>query len=411
MYMTDSPTRFLAGHKRSTQLSNKSPRKACYPKEERSCTKPTIRDFDFGGNMHAFQPGLPALDMFPFSQWFRTAGKARKNLPVNTFGYGPPAGFMPLRKAIADHIRLSRAAKCEPEQIIIVNGSQQAIGMTAHLLLDEKDQVWMEDPGYSGAVAALTSAGAELIPVPVDHHGIQVDIGLQKAPQARLTYVTPSHQHPIGATLPLDRRLQLLEWARAQNSWILEDDYDSEYRYSGHPISSLQGLDRHGRVIYMGTFSKTLFPALRLGYLVVPPALVEVFTRAKAIFDRQCPIDIQAGLAEFITSGQFGRHLRRMRILYQERMEVLIQEADMHLGEFLDIPPKNCGMQVVGWLPASFSDQEFSARARKKGIHVPAVSDYSLETPHKPGLMMGFAGFTPQQIRDGIRTLATLLVE
>ena len=223
---------------------------------------------------------------------------------------------MPLREAIATYLREARAVRCEAGQVMVVSGSQHGLDLATRLLLDPGDRVWLEDPGYLGARGALMAAGARLVPVPVDGDGLDVARGLRAAPDARLAYVTPSHQYPLGVTMSLARRLALLEWAHARRAWIVEDDYDSEYRYTGRPLASLQGLDRHGRVIYVGTFSKVLFPALRLGYVVVPPALVDAFAAARGLVDRHPPSVTQAVLAEFIAEGSFARHVRRMRMRY-----------------------------------------------------------------------------------------------
>ncbi|MDQ3316832.1 MAG: PLP-dependent aminotransferase family protein [Actinomycetota bacterium] len=252
-------------------------------------------------------------------------------------GYGDPAGYGPLRREISDHLGPARAVRCEPGQVIVVSGSQQALDLCARVLLDPGDTAWVEEPGYRGARAALLGAGATL--VPVHSEGLNVAAGTGLAPGARLACVTPSHQYPLGVTMSLARRLELLRWAGRASAWVLEDDYDSEYRYSGRPLEALQGLDTEGRVIYVGTFSKVLFPSLRLGYLVVPPDLVDAFTAARELSDRQAPALDQAVLARFMAGGHFARHVRRMRSLYAERQAILVEEAGRHLPELLDVPP------------------------------------------------------------------------
>ena len=241
-------------------------------------------------------------------------------------GYGNPAGYWPLRREIPAHLATARAVRCDPEQVIVVSGSQQALDLASRVLLDPGDAVWIEDPGYMGARGTLAGSGARLVPVPVDEEGLVVAAGIKREPGARLACVTPSHQYPLGVTMSLTRRLELLGWAERSGAWVIEDDYDSEHRYTGRPLEALQGLDAEGRVVYVGTFSKVLFPALRLGYLVVPPDLTGAFTVARELVDRHPPTVEQAVLAEFIAAGHFGRHLRRMRALYAARQEALIEK-------------------------------------------------------------------------------------
>ncbi len=252
--------------------------------------------------------------------------------------------------------------RCEASQVIVVNGAQQAVDLAARVLLDPGDTAWVEDPGYQGARGALIAAGIRLAPVPVDAEGLDVRRGARAAPGARLVYVTPSHQYPLGVTMSLNRRLALLEWASASGAWILEDDYDSEYRYAGRPLAALQGLDTAGRVIYVGTFSKVLFPALRLGYLVVPPELVDAFVAARALADRHSPSVTQAALADFIDGGHFARHVRRTRALYAERQAALVRAAQRTLGGLLEVAPAEAGMHLMGWLPVGVDDR-VAARA------------------------------------------------
>jgi GntR family transcriptional regulator/MocR family aminotransferase len=287
----------------------------------------------------SFRPGQPALDTFPLDTWRRIVDRRWRRTPRELLGYGDPAGYLPLREVIAAYLRAARAVHCDARQVIVVSGSQQALDLSARLLLDEGDAAWIEDPGYIGARGALLGAGARAVPVPVDAEGLEIATGAARSPQARMVYVTPSHQYPLGVTMSLTRRLALLEWASRAGAWVLEDDYDSEYRYAGRPLSSLQGLDSASRVIYMGTFSKVMFPALRLGYLVAPPDLVDAFVAARALADRHTPSVEQAALAEFITDGHFARHIRRMRALYAERQATLVGEARRELAGLLEVAP------------------------------------------------------------------------
>ena len=263
-----------------------------------------------------FRPGTPAIDHFPFDLWSRLLAKYWRREPAGLLPYTDPAGYEPLRAAIAEYISAARAVRCDPEQIIVVSGAQQALDLATRLLLDPGDEVWMEDPGYNGARAAFLGAGVKPVAVPIDNDGLDVTMGEKLSPHARLAYVTPSHQYPTGVVMTLSRRLGLLRWAERKRRWILEDDYDSEFRYASRPVPSLQGLDKSGTVIYCGTFSKVLFPSLRLGYIVVPASLVDAFRGAKAVVDRHCPTVEQAVLAEFIAEGHLARHIRRMRMLY-----------------------------------------------------------------------------------------------
>jgi GntR family transcriptional regulator/MocR family aminotransferase len=360
------------------------------------------------GHLRPFRPGLPEVREFPFNTWSRIMNKQLRFLDWRALGYGDPAGYWPLRKVIADYLRQARAVRCEAEQVIVVSGSQQALELIGALLVDPGEHVWMEDPGYLGARMAFRRAKAQLVPVPVDPNGLHVECGKRKAPDAKLVYVTPSHQYPLGVTMSLARRLELLEWARDSDAWIIEDDYDSEYRYTGRPIASLQGLDTGNSVIYTGTFSKVLFPALRLGYLVVPEPLVEVFSTAKAIADRGCPTLAQATLAEFISEGHFGRHIRRMRLLYHARQQALCEAANRHLRGALTIEPAETGLHVVGWLNGIEAEM-FAKLAGESGVDLPRLSLYCLESVREDGLIMGYAGFTEKEVEDSILRMADLV--
>jgi len=296
-----------------------------------------------------------------------------------------------------------------PEQVIVVSGSQQALDLAARVLLDPGDRVWVEDPGYMGARGALSGAGARLVPVPVDGEGLGVAVGVAREPDARLACVTPSHQYPLGVTMSLGRRLELLGWANRSGAWVVEDDYDSEYRYTGCPLEALQGLDSEGRVLYIGTFSKVLFPALRLGYLVVPSDLIDAFVSARELTDRHPPTVDQAILAGFIAEGHFMRHLRRMRALYAERQAALIEEAARELPGLLDVNPAAAGMHLVGWLPEGADDREASRRAADLGVEAPPVSLYGSVSGGRGGLMLGYAAVGDREMRGGVRRLASAL--
>jgi GntR family transcriptional regulator/MocR family aminotransferase len=297
---------------------------------------------------------------------------------------------------------------CSAEQVIVTAGSQQALDLAARLLLDPGDAAWVEDPGYLGARGALRAAGVRSIPVPVDSGGLSVVEGEKRAPEARLACVTPSHQYPLGMTMPLSRRTSLLAWARRRRAWIVEDDYDSEFRYSGRPLQALQGLDPIGCVIYTGTFSKVLFPSLRLGYMVVPESLVDTFVSARALADRHPPGLEQAIVAEFLAEGHFARHVRRMRTLYAERQEELVAAFGRELAGGIEASPAEAGMNLTAWLRGNANDLELSHKAAQVGVVVTPVSAYALEVKPRPGLLLGYAAFTTRQIREGVRKLAQI---
>ncbi|PSB55086.1 GntR family transcriptional regulator [Chroococcidiopsis cubana SAG 39.79] len=360
--------------------------------------------------VRAFRPGVPALDRFPVEIWSKLMAQHWRYAQPDLLSYGDPCGYRPLRECIAEYLRLSRAMRCKAEQVIIVSGSQQALDITARVLLDPGDAAWMEDPGYIGARNVFLSAGIDLVPIPIDEQGLNLEVGKLKCPDAKLAYITPSHQFPLGYTMSLARRLELLRWARQSGSWIIEDDYDSEYRYQSQPLAALQGLDDSGRAIYMGTFSKVLFPALRLGYLVVPPELVDVFAAARAVCDRHSPLFEQAVLTDFITEGHFNRHLRRMRVLYAQRQAALVGAAQP-LKRWLKVPPCQTGMHLIGWLPEGVDDRAVSGQLALQGIIAPPLSAYRLEPSRQAGLVLGYAAFDTKAIADAIEQTIPILKE
>ena len=353
-----------------------------------------------------FRPGIPALDHFPFALWSRLLAKYWRREPAGLLPYTDPAGYKPLRDAIAQYVTVTRAVRCDPEQVVIVSGAQQALDLAARLLLDSGDEIWMEDPGYTGARAAFVAAGVKPVAVPIDDDGLDIGAGERLAPKARLAYVTPSHQYPAGVVMSLSRRLELLRWAERRRSWILEDDYDSEYRYASRPVASLQGLDKTGAVIYCGTFSKVLFPSLRLGYMIVPARLVDAFRNAKAVVDRHCPTVEQAVLAELLAEGHLARHICRMRVLYLERKNVLLECLHRELAGAVEVRSHEAGMHVVGWLEKGRRDSIVSQRAQELGVEAPALTAYRYSPGGRGGLILGYAAYSEQQIRDAVKKLA-----
>ena len=353
-----------------------------------------------------FRTGEPALDLFPTRLWARLYARRARRSGAALLGYGTDAGHRPLRAAIAAYVSAARAVTATAEQVILVRGTQQGVHLAARVLLQPDDMAWVEDPGYVAARTLLATSGATIVPVPVDREGLIVAEGVRRAPRARVAHVSPSHPCPLGSTMSLARRLALLEWAGAASAWILEDDYDSEFRYVGAPIPSLQGLDTHDRVLYLGTFSKTMFPALRLGYVIVPDALVDLFRATQALTDRLAPSIEQATLAEFIEDGHFTRHVRQMRVAYAERQAVLLRGVRRELDDVLEVSPAETGMHIVAWLrDRSLDDAAISKRARDSGVEAAPLSLYRVEASLPPGLWLGFAAVRPADMGAGLRTL------
>lgn len=363
----------------------------------------------YADTVRAFQPGIPALDQFPYALWAKLAANRWRAPETHLLSYVDAQGYPPLRETIASYLKATRGMKCEAEQVIITTGTQQALDLASRVIVNPEDTVCIEDPGYLGARVALAGTGAKLIPIPIDQDGLDVEALKARPENVRLVYVTPSHQYPLGVTMGLARRLALLEWAARTGTWILEDDYDSEYRYAGRPLAALQGLDQGGNVLYMGTFSKVILPALRLGYLIVPPSLVETFTRGRAVLDRQAPSIEQAILTDFISEGHFARHLRRMKGIYRERQDTLVEAARHHLAGLLDIQPATAGLHVMGWLPPGSDDQQAFHLAQARGVDSSPLSAYAIAPQPRNGLVLGYACANPQAIRAAVKQLARAL--
>jgi GntR family transcriptional regulator/MocR family aminotransferase len=359
----------------------------------------------------AFQPGLPETGEFPHAVWARLVQRHARRPGRGTLGYAHAVGLPALRAAISGYLGAARGVVCTPEQVFVVAGTQAGLDLVCRLLVDPGDPVWMEEPGYLGARGALLGAGARLIPVPVDAEGIEVARGAAMAPRARLVYTTPSHQHPLGMTMSLPRRLALLKWAAAHGAWIIEDDYDSEYRYRGRPIAAMQGLDGGGRVVYLGTFSKTLLPALRAGYVVVPPALVEPMTAAIRNTGHSMPTLVQAALADFLTEGHFAAHVRRMRGLYAERQAALVAAIGRHGGGRVRVDAEDAGMQLAARFTTTRDDRTFAAALAAAGVVAAPLSAYYLGRPRLRGLLLGYAAVPEREIGPAVQTLARVLGE
>ena len=357
----------------------------------------------------AFVPNQPAYDEFPFAVWARLTARRHRRPAVEMLNYGSPMGYLPLRRAIAAYLHDARGSKCDENQVIVVAGAQMALSLTAWILLDPGDAVLMEDPCFMTMRDMLIGLGASIVNVPVDNNGMKVSAGIASKPDARLALVAPSHQYPLGVTLSLPRRLELLAWASRNKSWIVEDDYDSEFRFSGAPLAPLQTIDRHGRVIYIGTFSKVLFPSLRIGYLVVPPGLADAYSAAVHLLTRGVPTLSQAVLADFIDDGYFSVHVRRMRLIYAERQEALVDAIRHQLGGLLKVIPARAGMNVIGWLPSGSDDTTARRKISELGVLSFPMSFYFTDQWPRPGLLLGFCCTPVENIRPAVQKIARAL--
>jgi len=362
-----------------------------------------------GSAPRPFRPGLPALDLFPTVLWSRLVTRAQSRASARMLEGGDPAGHAGLRRAIADHVVAARGVRCAPEQVFVTGGTQQAFEEVLRLVVDPGESVWLEDPGYLGAQRAVLGAGARPVAVPVDDEGLDVEAGIRRARNARLVILAPSHQYPLGVTLSLGRRMALLRWAVSARAMVLEDDYDSEFRHRGRPLTALQGLDDSGRVLYVGTFSKTMFPGLRVGYVVVPPSMVDVFGAARASLFAPASALEQAALAIFMDEGHFARHLRRMRGVYRERAEALLEGLRIRCAGVLEPKPCDTGMQLCAMLPGGVADVAVRDRAAKVGIEVAPLSGYRLGPGGRGGLVFGFGAIRPAAIRAGVESLQRAL--
>jgi GntR family transcriptional regulator / MocR family aminotransferase len=355
----------------------------------------------------AFRSNIPALDLFPTTLWAQIAARRLRRAPVSLLTGCEAMGYKPLREAVAEYLKTSRGVNCNPEQIAIVSGVQEALETAARLLLDPGDRVCMEDPGYVGAKMVFEGVGAKIAGLALDEEGMQVH-GTQMQ-GTRMVYITPAHQYPVGITMSLSRRLELLEWARKTGALIFEDDYDSEYRYAGRPVPSLQGLDRSGVVLFSGSFNKVLFPSMRLGYLVVPADLVTYFEAVSSVTKRHAPLIEQAVVCDFIMEGHFGRHLRRMREVYAERLAVLLESARKNLDGLLEVSGIEAGMQTVGWLCKGITGKAAARAAAERNVEVFPLGAIRRGQTTQEALHLGFAAVDAQEIRRGVRELAVAL--
>ncbi len=355
----------------------------------------------------AFRANQPALDLFPMTLWAQVAGRRLRRATASVLKGCGAMGYPPLQRALADYLATARGVACAPEQIAIVSGMQEAIDLVIRLFVNPGDRVCMEDPGYVGASLAFAAAGAVVSRVPLDADGMKLPGARDR--DARLVYVTPAHQFPVGTCMSLTRRLALLEWARTTGALILEDDYDGEFRFSGAPLPSLQGLDRYGIALFAGSFSKVLFPSLRVGYLVVPADLVDRLAAVKSLTTRHAPLLEQAVVCDFITEGYFGNHVRRMREVYAERLNILLRAARERLADVLEVSPVEAGLQTAAWFRRRIDGAAAMAAAEQRGLEVLPLSRFSSRPLARDGLLLGFAAVDGNEIRRGVKELAIAL--
>jgi GntR family transcriptional regulator/MocR family aminotransferase len=357
----------------------------------------------------AFRVGQVAFDKFPVKVWSNLVARHCRKMDAVSTHYRSQMGSEAFRQTIARYLRTARSLRCDASQIMIVNGSQQALEITARVLLNPGDRVWMEEPSYRLARSVFALAGCRLVPVPVDDQGLSVEAGIKLCRTARAAFVTPSHQFPLGVTMSASRRFQLLKWAHDTGSWIIEDDYDSEYRFESQPIASLQGLDTNARVIYVGTFSKVLFPSLRLGYVVIPSDLVERFISVRLIMDIGPPDFFQQVIADFMNEGHFARHLRRMRALYHEQRTALVDSIGKELGSMVEVLGSEAGMHLPVATTRRISDLDIAERAVRQNLWLWPLSPYYAGKAARSGFVLGFGGAPVEQIPAAVSILRKLL--
>lgn len=365
----------------------------------------------YAGNNMKFNIGIGCIDLFPYELWGRLLGRVWRQFRHQDWKLNEPLGFKPLRLAISEYVRTTRGLNCTDEQILIVNGTQQAINLAAQVLLQKGDEVWLDEPGYDGALGAFTSMGAKTRPVISDKNGMDISYAIKHWPHAKMIFTSPSHLFPLGGTLSLSRRVSLLDWAAENNMWIFEDDYNSEFRYTAQPIQALQGLDKHQRVIYAGSFSKMMFPGFHLGFLVIPESLVESFKIAKYYADTRTSFLEQTILATFISEGHYARHVRRVRKACHERQQVMIEAIQLYLPEIIFAEPSDSGIHIVCWLSERIQESFMIDQCRKAGLGAQPLSRYCQTKPANEAILLGFAAHSPLEIVEGIKKLAEILAQ
>jgi GntR family transcriptional regulator / MocR family aminotransferase len=358
-----------------------------------------------------FRPAAVAAELFPARTWVRLSARMWRTRTAELVQYGDVRGYRPLREQVAAHLARYRAVRCQADQVLMTAGSQQSLDLIGRMLIDPGDRAALEDPAYHGASASLEAAGAVLVPVPVDEQGLDPASLADATDRIRVLYTTPSHQYPLGVTMALERRLALLDWARRSGSWIIEDDYDSEFRFEARPLPALQGLDPGGCVIYVGTFSKVLAPALRVGFMVLPEPLVEPFLRAREITDHHPPIPVQATLAEFMAEGHLERHIARMRNVYAERRAALSLALREAFGDRFEIVPGDAGLHLTLLLGDGLDDTTISRLAAARSLDVQPLSLHYVGPDRRSGLVLGFGGFPPERLAAEVKTLRECVEE
>ena len=356
-----------------------------------------------------FNLGRTLVDARTVELWRKLSARTFRSLNPSHLGYSDPRGTIELRTTICEYLQAARAVRCDPEQIVVTTGTQHALDIVIRILSGPDREVWVEDPGYSLTRQVLMAAGAKIRPIPVDGQGIDVGAGIKSAPNARAVFVTPSHQFPTGVVLSMARRLELLAWAREKNAWIVEDDYASEFRYGGRPLASLQGLDEGERVIYIGTLNKALFPGLRMGYAVVPRALLRAFVATRYLMDRQPSTLSQAVVAAFMEEGHFAAHIRRMRLLYRDQRDAMVAALKSRLGADLTVDPPDQGMHLVAYTRRGLSDVAIERAGRQQGVIVRAMSRLHVAAPPRSALVLGFSGYPRQTIGPAVESLAQVV--
>ncbi|MGN6158642.1 MAG: PLP-dependent aminotransferase family protein [Devosia sp.] len=357
----------------------------------------------------AFHPGMPDAENFPFSTWSRLLARRAKLARNDLFGTYYVTGYPPLQQAIAGYLKVARGVRCRPEQIIVTTGAQAALDLLARVLLDTGDSAWVEEPGYYGAQAAFVAAGAQLVPLHVDEQGWRLNLPLNSTP--RVIYVTPACQHPLGNTMLMDQRLRLLELADRLDAFVIEDDFDGEYRFVGRPVQCMQGTDRSDRVIYVGTFAKLLFPALRLGFMVLPDFLLPDISGVLSITGQFAPLLLQAALADFIDEGHMSMHLRRMRRIYAARRQAFRNYAQQELADWMTLRPADAGIQFVGDFRSDVSDVAVVAAARRRGLNISPLSMHYRHVSPEPGLVLGYGAINESNMRAAFRSLKAAFAE
>jgi GntR family transcriptional regulator / MocR family aminotransferase len=404
---TSLPDQLTSSQPTGVRLS--APRSGPRPVARRASMFAPSKSFPWLGGWGAFGVGQVASDQFPLQLWANLVARRYRNMDAKLFHYGDQKGSKALREAIAGYLRTARSLQCEAEQIMVVSGSQQALEISARVLLDPGSRVWMEEPGYHLAADVLALAGCHLVPVPVDMKGMDVAAGIERCRKAGAVFVTPSHQFPLGVTMSASRRLRLLDWAQSSGAWVIEDDYDSEYRYGSMPVAALQGLDVNARVIYIGTFSKVLFPSLRLGYIVIPSDLVDRFLAIRRAMDLGPPSFHQEVLADFINEGHFARHIRRMRVLYRDRRRALVESISQELGAMVEMLGDEAGMHLAVTLRNGSRDVEIAERAARQNLWIWPLSPSYIGKAPRQGFILGFGSATTREIPNAVRKLRNLL--